>query len=175
MVERPPGTMRRFVSRVRAVGCALVSRTCVRLSRRSRERARDDARRACSARRLADAPREGALGFLAPRYTREKTSEMNRTIWASWSELPEPIEFNTSMAGTIPFMWRCSLYFLRNSWKNQMCGVVNSITGIHGERTFCRKRTKRVPNQPLLNNNSNSDNSSDAPRGASQRARSWPT
>ena len=71
-----------------------------------------------------------------PRYTREKTSEMNRTIWASWSELPEPIEFNTSMAGTIPFMWRCSLYFFEKfPWKNQMCGVVNSITGIHGERT----------------------------------------
>ena len=173
-MERPPGTMRRFVSSACEPSDVRSSRARASdSSRHSRERARDDARRACSARRLADAPREGALGFLAPRYTREKTSEMNRTIWASWSELPEPIGFNTSMAGTIPFMWRCSLYFLRNSPGKIKCAALSTRLPVSmaNEHFFQR----RVPNQPLLNNNSNSDNSSDAPRGASQRARSWPT
>ena len=85
-----------------------------------------------------------------PRYTREKTSEMNRTIWASWSELPEPIEFNTSMAGTIPFMWRCSLYFLRNSPGKIKCAALSTRLPVSMANEHFFERGTEESSEPAL-------------------------
>ena len=111
--------------RVRAVGRALVSRACVGLlatqSKTARESARDDARRACSARGPADAPREGARGVpRSPRYTTHRENRAaRRTVWASWSEH----EFNTS----IPLRGDPVCIFSRRG-KNQTDSDVTSVS-----------------------------------------------